>query len=129
MDRATGCIALTLALLFAAPAMAPAADKGTVRDDRSTGGTVRDKIESASDTLAGDSKNAPRDPVKAAQNALRARGYEIGDPDGTLGPKTHAAVQAFQKAEGLKVTGRLDVETMTRLTAGKQESRPSASPR
>jgi hypothetical protein len=38
-------------------------------------------------------------------------------------------VRKFQKDEGLRVTGRLDTETMERLRAGKQESRPSASPR
>jgi peptidoglycan hydrolase-like protein with peptidoglycan-binding domain len=128
MYRARGCIALTLALLIAAPAMAPAADKAATPDDRS-GKTVRDKVEGASDTLAREHKNADRDPVKGAQRALKTRGYDIGEPDGMLGPKTRAAVRAFQKDEGLKVTGRLDAETMKRLEAGKQESRPSASPR
>jgi peptidoglycan hydrolase-like protein with peptidoglycan-binding domain len=129
MYRATGYIALTLALVVGTPAMVPAADKPSASDDKSSGKTVRDKVEGASDALAREHKNADRDPVKGAQRALKERGYDIGEPDGKLGAKTHAAVRAFQKDEGLKVTGRLDPETMKRLRAGKQESRPSASPR
>jgi peptidoglycan hydrolase-like protein with peptidoglycan-binding domain len=127
MQRASAFIALTLVLLLAAPCVAPAADKGA-KDEPSTADKVRDKVEGASGKLAGDAKNADRDPVKAAQTALKARGYDVDEPDGKLGPKTRAAVRKFQKDEGLKVTGRLDTETMERLKAGKHESRPSASP-
>jgi peptidoglycan hydrolase-like protein with peptidoglycan-binding domain len=32
-----------------------------------------------------------------------------------MGPNTRAAVSDYQKAEGLKVTGRLDDDTRTKL--------------
>jgi peptidoglycan hydrolase-like protein with peptidoglycan-binding domain len=71
--------------------------------------------------------------VKAAQQALKDKGHDPGMIDGRMGPKTQAAVKEFQKAEGLKETGRLDAETMTKLgvetrTGAAGASSPSASP-
>ena len=71
--------------------------------------------------------------VKAAQQALKDKGHDPGMIDGRMGPKTQAAVKEFHKAEGLKETGRLDAETMTKLgveakTGAAGASSPSASP-
>src|SRR5688572_12484458 len=126
MRRAAAFTGLALVLCLVAPGAISATGKSAPRDDKSTADKVRDKVEDASGKLAGDDKNAGRDPVKAAQKALKERGYEVDEPNGKLGPKTHAAVRAFQKSEGLPVTGWLDKETMTRLRAGKHEN---ASPR
>ena len=47
--------------------------------------------------------------VRAVQRALQARGLYEGEPiDGILGPKTRAAIRAFQKSAGLPVTGEPD---------------------
>lgn len=46
--------------------------------------------------------------VKAVQSALNARGFDAGPADGALGPRTRAAIRAFQTAEGLSVTGQID---------------------
>ena len=123
MRRASALTGLSLALCLAA--LPAAAD---TKDDRSAGEKLRDRVERSKEKLAGDDKQANRDPIRAAQEALRERGYDIGEPDGALGPKTHAAVRTFQKDEGLEVTGRLDAETMRRLEAGKHQNRPGASP-
>jgi peptidoglycan hydrolase-like protein with peptidoglycan-binding domain len=56
---------------------------------------------------------APLDPgkgesqlvVRAVQRELAARGYNVGQVDGTLSDETRAAISAFQKKEGLPVTG------------------------
>ena len=122
MRRAAAFTGVAIVLCLVAPAAIWATGKGATRDDKSTADKVRDKVEGASGKLSGDDKNADRDPVKAAQKALKERGYEVDEPDGKLGPKTTTAVRAFQKSEGLQVTGRLDKETMTRLRAGKHES-------
>ncbi|MBI4602131.1 MAG: peptidoglycan-binding protein, partial [Planctomycetes bacterium] len=47
----------------------------------------------------------------AWQAALEARGFSPGLVDGIAGPKTLLAGAAFQAAEGLPVTGRLDEAT------------------
>ena len=53
--------------------------------------------------------------VIRVQAALMRRGVYDGDIDGLLGPKTRAALKAFQQSEGISQTGRMDIETLTRL--------------
>ena len=43
--------------------------------------------------------------VKRLQQRLNALGYDCGDADGIFGSRTHAAVIAFQKANGLSADG------------------------
>jgi peptidoglycan hydrolase-like protein with peptidoglycan-binding domain len=78
--------------------------------------------------IGGNAPERESDPVAAAQRALNTRGYDAGQVDGRMGPRTRKAVRAFQEAEGLEVTGRLDEPTMARLRAGKADERGSASP-
>ena len=53
--------------------------------------------------------------VIRVQAALMRRGFYNGDIDGLLGPKTRAALRAFQRTEGIPQTGRMDIATLTRL--------------
>jgi peptidoglycan hydrolase-like protein with peptidoglycan-binding domain len=53
--------------------------------------------------------------VKAVQEALKEKGFDPGAIDGAMGPRTTAALREFQQAEGLRVTGRLDAGTRSRL--------------
>ena len=76
-----------------------------------------------------------RENVRAAQQALKDKGMDPGAVDGVMGPKTQAALRDYQKKEGLKETGRLDAETMSKLgvatksSAGTtDQSTPAASP-
>jgi len=76
-----------------------------------------------------------RENVRAAQQALKDKGMDPGAVDGMMGPKTQAALRDYQKKEGLKETGRLDAETMSKLgvatksSAGAtDQSTPAASP-
>ncbi len=50
------------------------------------------------------------------QQALRDQGYFDGDVDGLLGPATGAALEAYQRDKGLKVTGMPDTQTMRALS-------------
>ena len=43
--------------------------------------------------------------VTLIQNRLNSLGFAVGRADGIFGPRTHAGVQAFQKANGLVVDG------------------------
>ena len=47
-----------------------------------------------------------------------------------MGPKTQSAITSYQKSEGMKVTGRLDDDTATKLGVASKtsETAPSASP-
>ena len=53
--------------------------------------------------------------TREAQARLNSLGYKNGTPDGSFGPRTAAAVRAFQQDRNLRVTGRLDEETLSEL--------------
>ena len=53
--------------------------------------------------------------VRALQEALRARGFNPGVPDGSFGPGTEAAVLAFQRSEGLLADGVVGPRTAAAL--------------
>jgi len=55
------------------------------------------------------------DRVRQAQTALDRAGYEIGTPDGQLGPRTVAAIKRFQTDRYLPLTGQLDETTLAAL--------------
>ncbi|MGH7303464.1 MAG: peptidoglycan-binding domain-containing protein [Candidatus Rokuibacteriota bacterium] len=63
--------------------------------------------------------------VLEAQRALRDLGYHPGPIDGTFGPQTRSALEKYQLAEKLTVTGQLDAETMERLDVYKRLFRPA----
>jgi len=56
-----------------------------------------------------------RTTIRKAQETLNARGFKAGAPNGVLGESTQTALRAFQKSEGLTVTGRLNPRTLSAL--------------
>ena len=63
--------------------------------------------------------------VREAQRALRDLGYHPGPIDGTFGPQTRSALEKYQLAAKLPVTGQLDSETMQRLDVYRRLFRPA----
>jgi peptidoglycan hydrolase-like protein with peptidoglycan-binding domain len=61
--------------------------------------------------------------VKQAQQALN----DAGVADGAFGPKTEAALKAFQKSASLPQTGKIDKPTLQALTAKLDGNRPAPS--
>jgi phospholipid transport system substrate-binding protein len=59
--------------------------------------------------------------VKSLQEALKAKGEEPGPIDGVIGKKTRTALRAFQNANDLKGTGRLDNQTTEKLGVEKRK--------
>jgi hypothetical protein len=53
--------------------------------------------------------------VKTIQKALQDKGMDPGPIDGIMGPKTTAALKAFQKDQKLTESGRLDDQTRDKL--------------
>jgi len=53
--------------------------------------------------------------VSGVQGRLANLGYDVGDPDGELGPRTTASLAAFQQDEGLEANGKLDDATRDKL--------------
>jgi peptidoglycan hydrolase-like protein with peptidoglycan-binding domain len=59
--------------------------------------------------------NARERELREAQQTLKAEGFYRGPIDGKSGPRTLAAIEAFQKRYGLKQTGWLDQPTWSAL--------------
>jgi peptidoglycan hydrolase-like protein with peptidoglycan-binding domain len=53
--------------------------------------------------------------ITRLQEALKAKGEDPGSIDGFMGKKTRTALKAFQRANGLKASGRLDDQTAEKL--------------
>jgi peptidoglycan hydrolase-like protein with peptidoglycan-binding domain len=62
------------------------------------------------------------------QRRLVTLGYDAGSPDGLLGPKTRAALRAFQGDRGLPATGRPDGSTLEALYAPNVPPPPETAP-
>lgn len=68
------------------------------------------------DTVGTELREGNKGPiVQALQESLAAQGYFDGQPDGTYGAKTKAAVRAVQAAHGLEQTGVADQATQEAL--------------
>lgn len=65
---------------------------------------------------------SPND-VVTAQFWLQVLGHDPGPVDGTTGPRTAAAVRAFQRAQGLPVTGTIDAVLLEALQAAVRAGR------
>ncbi len=57
----------------------------------------------------------PKQQIRAAQEALTDFGYGRIEADGVFGPSTRKAIEAFERAKGLPVTGRLGAATLQAL--------------
>jgi hypothetical protein len=55
------------------------------------------------------------DDVRAVQEALQQAGHEPGDPDGLWGEQSQAAMREYQEAEGLPVSGNIDMASIRAL--------------
>ncbi len=55
--------------------------------------------------------------LAAVQEKLNKLGYDCGKPDGIIGPKTRAAIKAFQAAQGLVADGICGPQTLAALDA------------
>ncbi|MBV8621787.1 MAG: peptidoglycan-binding protein [Curvibacter sp.] len=54
--------------------------------------------------------------VLAAQQKLSALGFDVGKPDGSMGPRTHRELAKFQKSRQIPATGELDDATKAELS-------------
>ncbi|HUD00411.1 MAG TPA: peptidoglycan-binding domain-containing protein [Candidatus Polarisedimenticolaceae bacterium] len=65
--------------------------------------------------------------IKQVQQALKAKGHDAGT-SGVMDDKTREAIRAFQKSEGLTMTGTIDEKTAKALgVSGKSSSESGAS--
>ncbi len=56
-----------------------------------------------------------RGQVREMQRLLNARGFEVGSPDGIMGPNTRRGLRAFQDAIGVTPDGFATLTLLERL--------------
>ncbi len=66
--------------------------------------------------------------VRTSQDQLTALGFDTGGSDGIAGPKTAAAVRAFQEANGLTVDGIIGPQTLRALEAATNKAAQPPGP-
>jgi outer membrane biosynthesis protein TonB len=69
----------------------------------------------AAGRAAGGPLNLNRDQFRQAQMLLKEKGFDVGDVDGVLGPRTRRALIAFQRQQGLEPSGQIDQRTASAL--------------
>jgi peptidoglycan hydrolase-like protein with peptidoglycan-binding domain len=84
-------------------------------------GVVGPRTDSA---LRGAGVQADSASVRVIQRQLRVLGYEAGPIDGAYGPLTEAALERFQRDQGLTVDGVPGAQTVARLEATRPEAVP-----
>jgi hypothetical protein len=72
--------------------------------------------------------NLSRDQIRQAQIILKQKGFEVGDLDGKLGPRTRKALMAYQQQQGLQATGQMDQQTVSALGIGHGSGQDIHSP-
>ena len=90
-----------------------AVEQGRIQLTRSSGQAMA-KEESPTVTVTS-AIPLPKRQIRAAQEALTDFGYGRIEADGVFGPSTRKAVEAFERAKGLPVTGRLGAATLQAL--------------
>lgn len=98
--------ALTLALMAALAAGSAWAAGGSKQSSEMQGGQS---------WQGGQQQSMNQDTVRQLQEQLQNQGYEVGQVDGVMGPRTQEALMSFQRDQNLQATGRPDQQTMAAL--------------
>jgi peptidoglycan hydrolase-like protein with peptidoglycan-binding domain len=101
-----GAVGLTAAALGALLYMAAGRTDGSVQSAQAL---------SIVDRQPADSTATYREQMKLTQETLRSFGYAPGAINGIMRYETASALRAFQREQGLKITGQANPETLAAL--------------
>ena len=108
---------MALSALFCAGVMVSGcgmwSDRDSGRSGQSSNRSSASTAQGASKTQAAGAQS--RTQIAEVQQALKAKGFDPGTTDGTMGAQTQEALRKFQKANGLPVTGNIDSQTAKAL--------------
>jgi peptidoglycan hydrolase-like protein with peptidoglycan-binding domain len=69
----------------------------------------------------------PKNDMQAVEEALKAKGYEVGLIDGVADDNLRKAIRSFQQDNGIPITGMVDQRTAAKLDVRISNSRGSQS--
>ena len=79
--------------------------------------------------LQGGSVSLSQSEIREAQMKLNQKGFNVGKPDGVMGPRTRDGLAQFQRQEGLQETGDIDRQTADALGISNAPSTTGSAPR
>jgi peptidoglycan hydrolase-like protein with peptidoglycan-binding domain len=71
----------------------------------------------SSQMMRGQQSSMNQQTVREVQEKLQQQGYNV-NPDGKMGPQTHAALRQYQQDQGIQGNGQLNQQTMASLGVG-----------
>ena len=77
----------------------------------------------------GGSVSLSQSEIREAQMKLNQKGFNVGEPDGVMGPRTRDGLAQFQRQEGLQETGDIDRQTADALGISNVPSTTGSAPR
>jgi peptidoglycan hydrolase-like protein with peptidoglycan-binding domain len=77
----------------------------------------------------GGSVSLSQSEIREVQMKLNQKGFNVGEPDGVMGPKTRDGLAQFQRQEGLKESGNIDSQTADALGISNAPSTTGSAPR
>jgi len=77
----------------------------------------------------GGSVSLSQSEIREAQMKLNQKGFNVGEPDGVMGPKTRDGLAQFQRQEGLQESGDIDRQTADALGISNAPSTTGSAPR
>lgn len=101
----------------ATPQQMPATQQTTAtqRATESSSPAVRSDLPKSASQRQADTGTPSKAAIVRAQVRLKELGFDPGGADGSLGPRSMAAIRRFQSAKGIPATGQLSHETMEAL--------------
>ena len=87
-----------------------------------------DLLASLKQDAAAPQRATRQEQVRAVQEALNTRGYNVGPPDGALGPSTRNAIRTYQSDARLPVTGAVDAALLAKLGLAAEAAAGSSAP-
>ena len=89
--------------------------------DQKEQGSQQSDAQSQSQTANQGQTELSSSEVKSIQQELKSKGLHAGPVDGIIGPETKAALEQFQKQNGIKATGEADEKTLAALGINREQ--------
>lgn len=108
----------TIAIAIAALSFAATASAMGDKDSSAaiTGGQQHSADRSTSSSMrSNDTTRSASSTIRAGQQSLKDKGYDVGSANGEMNAHTERALRQFQQAHGLPETGAFDAQTLGAL--------------
>jgi peptidoglycan hydrolase-like protein with peptidoglycan-binding domain len=116
-------IAVAAAILSLSGLALAAGNPSSSQDQGSSASSQQQTTSQSSSSSSGGSAE-----VRQAQQALKDKGFDVGQIDGQMGPHTQQALRSFQQQQNIQSSGQLDQQTLAALGVSSSSEGAQSSP-